>query len=215
MFGWFQRLLPQSGDFFDLFERHAAACAAASESLLQLVNGEGQREALITQIRDREHDADGIIRDVLFEVRKTFLTPFDRGAIVGLISSLDDTIDEVWGCTAAIELYSVTEFQPEMKQMASEIVGAIKLLQEALPLLRNITRNGHKLHDLTEQIVATEGKVDVLHSQGLKANYARARAGGDTIEFIVAREIFKHLEKISDAFEDVANHINGLTVDHA
>ena len=64
-------------------------------------------------------------------------------------------------------------------------------------------------------IYNNEGEVDVLHSQGLKANFAKARESGDTVRFIVAREIFKHLEKISDAFEDVANQIDGLAVDHA
>jgi hypothetical protein len=57
--------------------------------------------------------------------------------------------------------------------------------------------------------------VDVIHETGLKANFIRAKEGGDTVSFIVAREIFKHLEKISDAFEDVANSLDGIAVDHA
>ena len=34
-------------------------------------------------------------------------------------------------------------------------------------------------------------------------------------EFIVEREIYKHLERIVDAFEDVANEIDGIVIDHA
>ena len=215
MFGWFQRLLPQSGDFFALFERHSAACVAAAEALSQLINGEGERDALIVAIRDREHEADDVIREVLGEVRQTFLTPFDRGAIIGLIGAMDDTIDEIQACASAIELYEFTEFDAEMKTMAAKVVGAVKLIHEGLPLLRDITRKGKELHQMTATLVATEGEVDVIHSQGLRANFARARESGDTVRFIVAREIFKHLEKISDAFEDVANQIDGLAVDHA
>jgi predicted phosphate transport protein (TIGR00153 family) len=215
MFGWFQRLLPQSGDFFNLFEKHSAACVAAAQALSQLVGGEGEASAHITAIRDREHDADEVIRQVLGEVRQTFLTPFDRTAIIGLIGAMDDVVDEIQACASAIELYSVDNFEPEMKSMAGEIVAAVGLIDQALPLLRQITRNGHQLHTLTARIVAMEGQVDLLHAQGLKANFARAKAQGDTVQFIVVREIYKHLEKISDAFEDVANHIDGLTVDHA
>jgi predicted phosphate transport protein (TIGR00153 family) len=215
MFGWFQRLLPQSGDFFALFERHSAACVAAAGCLAQLIEGEGNRDALITSIADREHDADEIIREVLNEVRQTCLTPFDRTAIIGLIGAMDDTIDEIHACASAIELYDFTAFEPDMKKMAAEIVGAVKLIDEALPLLRKITRSGNRLHELTGRIVAMEGAVDDLHEAGLKANFARARVDGDTIQFIVKREIFKHLEKISDAFEDVANNLDGLAVDHA
>jgi uncharacterized protein Yka (UPF0111/DUF47 family) len=156
-----------------------------------------------------------VIRQVLGEVRQTFLTPFDRTAIIGLIGAMDDVVDEIQACASAIELYSVSTFEPEMKSMAGEIVAAVKLIDDALPLLRQITRNGKQLHGLTARIVAMEGQVDLLHAQGLKANFARAKANGDTVQFIVVREIYKHLEKISDAFEDVANHIDGLTVDHA
>ena len=35
------------------------------------------------------------------------------------------------------------------------------------------------------------------------------------MHFIVAREIYKHLERIVDAFEDVANEIDGIVIDHA
>ena len=37
----------------------------------------------------------------------------------------------------------------------------------------------------------------------------------DALRFIVAREIYKHLERIVDAFEDVANEIDGIVIDHA
>ena len=215
MFGWFQRLLPQSGDFFARFERHSAACVAAAEALSQLINGEGERDALIVAIRDREHEADDVIREVLGEVRQTFLTPFDRGAIIGLIGAMDDTIDEIQACASAIELYDFRTFEPEMQQMAAEILAAVKLIDHGLPLLRDITRNGKKLHDLTSRLVAAEGDVDHIHSAGLRSNFARATDTGDTVRFIVVREILKHLEKIADAFEDVANQIDGLAVDHA
>ena len=60
-----------------------------------------------------------------------------------------------------------------------------------------------------------EGEVDVVHTRGLMANYARALEDGDTVRFIVERETFKHLEKVADAFEDVANSIDGIVIDYA
>jgi uncharacterized protein Yka (UPF0111/DUF47 family) len=57
--------------------------------------------------------------------------------------------------------------------------------------------------------------VDIVHARGLKENYARTLEDSDTLNFIVTREIFKHLERVADAFEDVANQIDGIVVDHA
>lgn len=215
MFGWFQRLLPKSGDFFGMFERHAAACVDAAEALAQLTRAQDDSAKWVTRIREREHDADEIIREVLFTVRRTFLTPFDRGAITSLIGAMDDTIDEMQAAASAIELYEVVGFEPEMQEMTDKIVSAVSLIAEALPLLRDIERNGTVLHALTERIVKLEGEVDLIHQSGLKANFLRHRADGDHVAFIVSREIFKHLEKIADAFEDVANEIDGLVIDHA
>ena len=36
MFGWFQRLLPKLGDFFGMFEAHAATLSAAADALPRL-----------------------------------------------------------------------------------------------------------------------------------------------------------------------------------
>ena len=215
MLDWFRRMIPQSGDFFTLFERHSAACVAAAEALAKLTRGDGDASKLCAEIHDREHEADEIIRQVLSEVRKTFLTPFDRGAIISLIGAMDDTIDEIHACASAIELYGFSDFEPEMKEMAEKVLGATKMIQQGLPLLRDVTRNGDKLHDLTARVVRVEGEVDDIHDRGLKSNFTRAQASGDTLRFLVAREIYKHLERIADEFEDVANQIDGIVVDHA
>lgn len=214
MFGWFQRLLPKSGDFFGMFERHAAAIVAAAEALVSLSRGEGDREGHVRTIRDREHDADDIIREVLGAVRQTFLTPFDRGAITALIGAMDDVIDEIQAAASAIELYEVIEFTPQMREMADTALKATGLIAQAMPMLRDVERNGHKLHELTGEIVVLEGVVDFLHQAGLKVNFQEQRGNPDPVQFIVAREIYKHLEKIADAFEDVANEIDGLVIDH-
>ena len=107
MFAWFQRLLPRKGDFFGMFEAHAATLVAAADALKRLAD-DGDFDRQIPEIiRDREHEADEIIRQVLTEVRRTFLTPFDRGAITSLIVAMDDTIDEMLATARAIDLYEL------------------------------------------------------------------------------------------------------------
>ena len=215
MFGWFQRLLPHSGDFFVLFERHAAALNGAADALAQLTAGQGERDAHLRTIRDREHDADEVIRETLHEVRQTFLTPFDRGAITALIGSMDDTIDEMNRSASAIELLEVTTFDPQMKQIGVLVQDAARLIAEAMPLLRDVERNGRRLHALTAKLVKLEGEVDILHDTGMRAAFQAQKVKPDPLAFMVAREIYKNLERIADAFEDVANEIDSLVIDHA
>ena len=60
-----------------------------------------------------------------------------------------------------------------------------------------------------------EGHADEIHAAGLKKRLPGASRRRRRSQFIVEREIFKHLERIVDAFEDVANEIDGIVIDHA
>lgn len=214
MFGWFQRLLPKTGNFFELFEAHAVTIVTAADALARLLHASGSARDHIREISEREHDADNIIREVLQTVRKTFLTPFDRGAITSLIGAMDDAIDEMNATAAAIDLYEVREFDQEMVDMAAIIVDAARLIAEAMPLLRDVAANGARLHELTERLVRMEGHSDEIHDAGVRRAF-KQHSGNDTLKFIVSREIYKHLERIVDAMEDVANEIDGIVIDHA
>ena len=214
MFAWFQRVLPKTGGFFELFEAHAESVVGAANAIGRLFNDGQARSDHIREIAEREHDADNIIRQVLQLVRRTFLTPFDRSAITSLIASMDDAVDEMHAAANAVDLYDLREFEPEMRDMAAIIVDSARLVAEAIPLLRDVGPNGARLHELTERLVRMEGHADDIHDKGLKSCFQRF--GPDQpMAFIVRREIYKHLERIVDAFEDVANEIDGIVIDHS
>ena len=85
---------------------------------------------------------------------------------------------------------------------------------EAVPLLRDVSRNAAKLHQLTERLVHLEGEADDIHAAGLKRAFQEV-AKTSSLDFAVAREVLKTLERVTDAFEDVANQIDGIVIDHA
>ncbi len=113
----------------------------------------------------------------------------------------------------AIELYELRDLCLEMKEIVALITEAADVTFQAIPLLRNVTRNGKKLHQLTERLTQLEGEADEIHAAGLKRVFQGARS--DPLQFAVAREVFKNLERVTDAFEDVANAIDGIVIDHA
>ena len=214
MFAWFQKLLPSTGNFFEQFEAHAASLTIAADALAKLVRGGPDLTAHIKTIEDEEHNADDITRDVLRDVRRTFLTPFDRSAITAMISRMDDAIDQMQKTSGAVELYSITEFDSEMQGMTDLIVEATALTAEAMPLLRNISSNAGRLHQLTSRLVTLEGEADKLNYTGLKKLY-ESHGKSDPTRFIIGSELYRHLEKVCDKLEDVANQIDGLVIDHA
>lgn len=211
---WFHAMMPKQGRFFELFEAHAATLVAGGDALARLLQGGDKIEAYCREIVEREQEADDIIREVLHDVRRTFVTPFDRSAITDLIGSMDDAIDQMHQTAKAITLFEVREFSQEMRDMSAIILESARITADAMPLLRSIGKNGPKLHELTERLVQIEGHADEIHDRGRKALFHAAR-DGSAMDFIVGNEIYSHLERIVDRFEDVANEIQGIVIDHA
>jgi len=127
---------------------------------------------------------------------------------------MDDAIDEMQKTAKAITLFEVDRFEPEMREMSALSEKAARLVLEAVPLLRSIGNNHDKLDAITEQIVHLEEDADHLHEEGVKTLFQANRDAG-AMGFIVGREIYSHLEKVLDRFEDVANEIQGIVIDHA
>jgi uncharacterized protein len=214
MLGWFQALMPKEHRFFELFARHSEAVLAGAEALRAMLEGGDAIKRNFSLVMDREHDADAITRDVLIAVRRTFITPFDRSAIRGLITSMDNGIDQMQKTAKTVVLFDVQTFEPQMKEMADAIVSAAKLVRESVLLLETLRNQGTRLAALTEQISQIEGRADELHESGLKALFQKT-GSNNPMAFFVGNEIYDHLEKVTDRFDDVANEIHGIVIDHA
>ena len=214
MLGWFHRLLPREERFFDLFARHSEAVVAGAEALRGMLEGGEALTRNYQIVMDREHEADVCTREVLIAVRRTFITPFDRGNIKDLITSMDNSIDQMQKTAKSVKLFDVTAFTPQMKQMADAIVTCAQLVQEGVPLLKSISSEAAHISDLTAQISALEGKADEMHDSGLHELYRRNAAAGSALDFFVGNEVYDHLEKVVDRFDDVANVMHGIVIEH-
>jgi len=212
MLGWFQRLLPKEERFFDLFTGHSEAIVAGAQALRAMLEGGEAIARNYQMVMDREHDADVCTREVLIAVRRTFITPFDRGNIKDLITAMDNSIDQMQKTAKAILLFDVTNFTPQMKEMGDDIVQCAVLVREAMPLLRSISKEAGRLSAITEQISSLEGRADEMHDTGLRELYLAC--GANPMGFFIGNEVYDHLEKVVDRFDDVANEIHGIVIDH-
>lgn len=214
MLNFIRKIMPREDRFFDMFERHAHILVAGADAMAAMFSGKEAIAESCRRIAEHENAADDVTRDVLVGVRRSFITPFDRSAITALASSMDDALDEMWQTAKAITLYEVDRFEPQMKEMSELATEASRLVEEAIPLLRNIGRNAARLHEVTEKIVHLEGRADDLHAAGLKALF-QEHGVERPMAFIVGREVYSHVERVLDRLEDVADEIQGIVIDHA
>src|SRR5215831_5693732 len=212
MLRWFQALLPKDDRFFELFAAHSHEIVAGARGLRALLEGGDVVPKYYRVVTDREHDADDVTRDILIAVGRSFITPFDRGAIKDLITAMDDAIDQMQKTAKAVMLFDMRAFTPEMKEMGDAAVTCALLVEEAMPLLRSITQEAGRITAIAEEISSIEGRADDLHDIGVRALFERRDR--DPMAFITANEVYDHLEKIVDRFDDVADQLHGVVIEH-
>jgi predicted phosphate transport protein (TIGR00153 family) len=212
MMRWFRAFLPKEERFFDLFARHSATVVNGAQALQGVLRGGDETLAFCQRVNQFESEADNITREVLTAVRRTFITPFDRSDIQNLITAMDDAIDQMQQTAKAVLLFEVREFEPTMREMGGLLVECAQLVGRALPLLQAIGANVSLLTQITEEVTKLEGRVDDLHDIGLKELFLKHR-NANTMDFIVGAEIYDHLEKVADRFDDVANEISSIVIE--
>jgi uncharacterized protein len=113
----------------------------------------------------------------------------------------------------SVMIFELREFTPQMREMGDAIKKCAALVEEAIPCLGSISREAAHLSKLTEEISRLEGQADDLHDGGLKELYQKHGAS-NPMAFITGNEVYDHLEKVVDRFDDVANVIQATVIDH-
>jgi predicted phosphate transport protein (TIGR00153 family) len=209
--GWFRALMPKEERFFDLFTRHAQITLAGAQALSAMLKSSDGILDYCREITRRESEADELAREVMMALRRTFITPLDRGDIKDLITSMDDAIDQMNQTAKVIALFELRSFERSMQDMGDIIVQAAKLTVDAVPLLRSLSRESARLNSLTEEMIRLEEQVDQLHDDGRKQLFLNKK---DAFTFIIGTEVYDHLESVMDRFEDVANEISAIVIEN-
>src|SRR5947207_9054311 len=209
---WCRAFHPREHRVFELLTQHAQTVMQGALALQDMLRGGDETPVFFQRVNQFENDADNITREVLTAVRRTFITPFDRGDIKNLITAMDDAIDQMQQTAKAVILFEVRIFEPPMREMGTLLVECANLVSRALPLLQSTGSNVAMLTAITEELTKLEGRVDDLHDIGLKELFLKHRSA-NTMDFIVGAEIYDHLEKVADRFASVANEINSVLIE--
>ncbi len=212
MLSWFRALMPREDKFFELFARHSQSVLAGALALRAMLDGGNAVQANCNLVMSNEQEADNATREVLIAVRRTFITPFDRGSIRELITAMDNAIDQMQKTAKTVILFEIDSFTPQMREMGDIIVKSARLVQEAVPLLHNISSEAVHISTLTEQLSQLEGQADEIHDTGVKALFKSNK--DNSLAFFTGHEVYDHLEKVVDRFDDVANVTHGIVIEH-
>lgn len=202
------RLIPREERFFDLFVDDAANVLGAARLLEAMLRSYDVLERRAGEIRDAEHRGDEISHDIGHRLEATFVTPFDREDIHGLISALDDVLDLIEEVADTFVLYRIEAPSKVAIKQASLIVKQCELLHEALLHLREFKG----LDKYWIEVHRLENEGDRIARQAIAGLFEDKV---DAVTLLKWKEIYGLLESTIDKCEDVANIIERIVVKHA
>ena len=205
------RLMPREGNFFELFNAHAARIAEGSQELSAMMTSFTDLETHAQHIDAAERAADKITHETITLLHKTFITPFDREQIHGLITAMDDILDLTQDVAESVVLYDIRKITPEASQLAEICQMCCDRVRAAVALLTNIKQ--------PDAILKTCEEIDRLESDAdrvMRAAMSKLfRDEADVKQLIKLRSIYELLETITDRCEDVANIIEGIVLENS
>jgi uncharacterized protein len=202
------RLIPREERFFDLFVTDAANVLDGARQLEAMLRNFDSPDKSAKKIRETEHKGDEISRDIGQRLEATFVTPFDREEIHGLINNLDDILDLIEEVSDTFVLYRIESPTKTSVKQAVLVVQACDTIHQALSNLRGFKN----LDKFVAEIHRIEGEGDRLSRSAIAGLFDD---GAKTIDVLKWREIYTLLEETIDRCDDVADQIERIVVKHA
>jgi hypothetical protein len=204
-------LMPKEGKFFKLFEESAQNAVDVAQKLKEMLNNWEHIEDKVAAIADLEHKGDNITHQIATELHRTFVTPFDREDITLLAQSLDDVTDFIHSAADFMFMYSIEEPTQRSKELGDVIAETTLEMQKAVAQLTKHIDQQQMLKHCVE-VNRMENVADRIYRSALVELFS---SNTDVKLIIKWREIYEHMETVTDRCEDVANVLEGVALKYS
>jgi uncharacterized protein len=215
-------LLPRKSTFFELFRAQGVVIKNATDLFAEFATKFGDFDSYSARSKALEREGDAVVRKLTYELAETFNTPLDREDIHPLMLDLDRIVNLINRAVQDTYLYGITEKPAIMDAFVSLMQGAAGELEQ---LLRVFERRKYvaELAHAVEKIRGIEHEADVIYKESVHALFTsdrdrlRALFPDDsdsviTLKILATNRFLGNLEKIVDAFQLVANRIEGIAI---
>ena len=192
--------------FINLIHEQTALTLEGMELLLAYIRKPA--EDLAKQITLKEKEADEARRILIFELNKTFITPFDREDIFALSRAIDDILDYGYSTMIEIDLLKVepTEFMVRicslLKDAAFELLKGVERLQDHPGVAA----------DHAQRAKALENKVEDIYREALADMFTDTDDTKQLVKMLKMREVYRHLSNAADRGDEAANVLADIVV---
>lgn len=204
-------LTPKEDKFFEFFVETANIAYKASNMLVEFLKDLDNSEENLKKLKEVEHEGDRKQHQILEQLNKTFITPFDREDIYIIAKDMDDIIDLIESAASRFVMLNVSETTKEAIILGDMIAASCKEIITLMEELKNMKTSKY-LNKKIIEINRIEEEGDRVSRRAIGDLF---RSNIEVIEVIKWREIYQYLEDTLDACEDIANVIEGVVMKNA
>ena len=206
----FDLLLPRETKFYDFLNQQAEILADAAVTFKKLVTGlsslsEDEIKKHLAEIKNCEQKGDKVERQIIEELHKTFITPFDREDIHHLAQNMDKSMDTLNSISHKIDIYNLRKTNSNLNQFAEiivDIAAELKVLIANLKTKKELDSTIKKIHKL-------ENNSDYLFQTCVAELF---KDGKDPIEVLKLKEFYEHLEGLVDSIDFVGKIVRRIMI---
>jgi len=192
--------------FMKLIHDQAALTLAGLDALKAYMNDQNSVNA--AELTRKEKEADEVRRILIFELNKTFITPFDREDIFALSRTIDDVLDYAYSTLNEMEVLKVRP-TPFMQRIASLLRDAAYELLQAVDRLE---AHPGVANEHAQRAKALENRIEDVYREALADLFSGAEDTKHIVKMLKQREVYRHLSNAADRGDEAANVIADIVV---
>lgn len=193
--GFMARFMPPEHDFYARLAQHAQKAETAAEKLVHWINtGE---EASAQRVRELEHEADVIRKQMMEEIAEVFSTPLDREDLLTLSRRLDEFINYTKDIVREMQIF---EIGPDrgIRDMTEILLEGARDLRQGFEALEE-EPEAAEVH--AKNAKKAENRVEKAFRLSLKELFG----GDDMRDILLRRETYRHISNTADRLDEVAD----------
>src|SRR4030042_220332 len=159
-------LFPKEPAFFTLFEKSASNTVKVAHRFNEMLCNWDDTESKMAEITELEHQGDMVTHEIIAQLHRTLITPFDREDIALLAHSMDDVTDCIEAAADTMLLYKVDKPTEQAKAMAYIIVVVSTEVEKAIGEIRH-SINLKKILTRCIEINRLENEADKIYRSAL------------------------------------------------
>ncbi|HQF72030.1 MAG TPA: DUF47 family protein [Promineifilum sp.] len=201
--GWFSR---KPDHFIERLRQQCALGTEATAALIDYMEKPSKKNA--QRVRQLEKDADELLRMLVDELNRTFVTPIDREDLYKLSRAVDDILDDTWFTINEMDILEVepNSFLRDMAELLGHGAEEIKLAMDRLERHPGVAST----HAIRAKSIKND--METLYAKALADLFRKPKDLENVITMLKLREIYRHLFHAGGRIGDAANTIDDIVV---